>query len=266
VSSAAASSLTRRTKPAPKPVTKKVSATAKRHLTILHLYPQELNIYGDRGNILTLVQRLRWRGYEPEVVVAGIGQKAQIAAADIIFGGGGQDRGQVAVGHDLQRHAKALHQAAANGVPILTICGTYQLFGRDFTTLDGTIIPGISLFRARTIGSHLRMIGNSVVDTPLGQLVGFENHSGRTLLEEGQEPLGRVIQGYGNDGRSGFEGALVRNTYGTYLHGPVLPKNPHLADALIATALQNRYGITELSPLNDYLEELAASDAAKRPQ
>ena len=241
-------------------------ATTSRAVTILHLYPEELNIYGDRGNIITLVQRLRWRGYAPTVISAGIGDTPAIAKADIIFGGGGQDRGQIAVGHDLQRHAKALHAAAAAGTPMLTICGTYQLFGRDFTTLDGTVIPGIGIFHARTIGSHLRMVGNAIIETPLGQLVGFENHSGRTILEEGQAELGKVVQGYGNDSRSGQEGAITNQVYGTYLHGPVLPKNPALADALILAALKNRYGITELAPLNDYLEQITAKDAAARPQ
>lgn len=245
----------------------KRTATAKaREILILHLYPEELNIYGDRGNIITLEQRLRWRGYAPKVVRAGIGDTPAIAKADIIFGGGGQDRGQIAVGHDLQRHALALQAAATAGTPILTICGTYQLFGRDFTTLDGTVIPGIGIFKARTIGSHLRMVGNAIIETPLGQLVGFENHSGRTILEEGQVPLGSVTQGFGNDGRSGQEGAVTNQVYGTYLHGPVLPKNPALADQLILTALRRRYGVEELDPLNDYLEQLAAKDSAGRPQ
>lgn len=234
-------------------------------VTILHLYPEELNIYGDRGNILTLIQRLEWRGYSTKLVTAGVGDSPAIEQADIIFGGGGQDRGQIAVGKDLQRHKKALHAAAKAGTPMLTICGTYQLFGRDFTTLDGNVIPGIGIFKARTMGSRLRMIGNVVIEASVGRLVGFENHSGRTLLEEGQQPLGTVIQGYGNDGRSGYEGAITNNVYGTYLHGPVLPKNPHLADALILQALKKQ-GVTKLEPLNDYLEQMAAKDAASRPQ
>lgn len=251
----------------PKKATKPAKKVAQaKVITILHLYPEELNIYGDRGNILTLVKRLEWRGYKVKVVNAGIGDKVNIAAADIIFGGGGQDRGQVAVGEDLQRHAKALHQAADAGIPMLTICGTYQLFGRGFTTIEGKDIPGIGIFKAHTLGSHLRMIGNVVVDSPFGRLVGFENHSGRTLLEDGQESLGRVIQGYGNDGRSGSEGAKANNVYGTYLHGPVLPKNPELADALILAALKNKLGVEKLEPLNDYLEQVAAKDAAERPQ
>jgi CobQ-like glutamine amidotransferase family enzyme len=241
-------------------------ASTSKIVTILHLYPHELNIYGDRGNIITLVQRLAWRGFKPRVVQAGVGDKPSVGTADIIFGGGGQDRGQITVGRDLQRHAEALHAAATKGVPMLTICGTYQLFGRGFQTLEGKEIPGISLFKARTIGSTQRMIGNVIVNSRYGRLVGFENHSGRTLLEKGQEALGEVVQGFGNDGHSGREGAVSGSAIGTYLHGPVLPKNPHLADALILGALKNKFGIDALKPLNDNLEELAARDAARRPQ
>ena len=241
-------------------------ARSKRKITILHLYAAELNIYGDHGNIVTLIQRLKWRGFDPEVVYAGVGDRPAIAKADIIFGGGGQDSGQINVGRDLQRHAGALHKAAEAGVPMLTICGTYQLFGHGFTTLDGTDIPGISLFAARTVGSRQRMIGNVLVDSPLGLLVGFENHSGRTLLEEGQAPLGTVTQGYGNDGRSGAEGAVSGNVYGTYLHGPVLPKNPALADKLILAAVQRRYDEAALKPLDDDTEKAAAAVVAQRPQ
>lgn len=251
-----------KTRPAP-PQKRPVKSKS---ITILHLYPRELNIYGDRGNILTLVKRLKWRGFAARVVESGIGDKADIAGADIIFGGGGQDRGQLAVGQDIQRHGEAIRKAAEGGTPILTVCGSYQLFGRGFTTLEGDQIPGIGLFKARTVGSTKRMIGNVIVDSPLGRLVGFENHSGRTVLEEGQEPLGQVVQGYGNDGRSGQEGCVHNNTYGTYLHGPVLPKNPALADALILEALKRKFGVTKLEPLNDNLEQLAAKDSAARPQ
>jgi len=235
-------------------------------ITILHLYPKELNIYGDHGNLLTLVRRLEWRGYQAKVVSAGVGERANVAAADIIFGGGGQDRGQLAVSRDLQRHAKALHTACHAGVPMLTICGTYQLFGHGFTTLEGVELPGIGIFQARTMGSAERMIGNAIVETPLGRLVGFENHSGRTILEEGQSPLGTVVQGYGNDGHSGHEGAIAKAAYGTYLHGPVLPKNPALADTLILAALQRTHGVQKLKPLDDDLEQAAANVAATRPQ
>ncbi|HUC87211.1 MAG TPA: glutamine amidotransferase [Candidatus Saccharimonadales bacterium] len=253
-------------RPAVAPATATKPIATKQTLTILHLYAEELNIYGDRGNILTLVKRLEWRGIKSTVIQAGIGDKPDIAGADIIFGGGGQDHGQVAVGKDLQRHAKALHAAAAAGTPMLAICGTYQLFGRGFTTLEGSEIPGIALFKARTAASRLRLIGNVIIDTPLGRLVGFENHSGRTILEEGQEALGTVVQGCGNDGRSGKEGAVTENVYGTYLHGPILPKNPLLADHLLLTALRRKYGVESLAPLNDYLEEATAQVAMRRPQ
>lgn len=241
-------------------------STARKTITILHLYPEELNIYGDRGNIITLTKRLEWRGYTVELIRAGVGDKVDIKSADIIFGGGGQDRGQIAVGQDLQRHAKALHAAAKDGVPMLTICGTYQLFGRGFTTLEGLQIPGIELFQARTIGSTQRMIGNVSIQTPFGRLEGFENHSGRTLLEEGQEAFGSVIRGFGNDGTSGKEGAVFHNVYGTYLHGPVLPKNPVFADALIQAALKRKYGISQLEPLDDTAELAASETAMMRPQ
>lgn len=238
----------------------------KAAVTILHLYPEELNIYGDMGNVATLVKRLEWRGYRVLVQRAGVGQPAPIAGADIIFGGGGQDRGQVVVGRDLQRHSKALHQALKAGTPMLAICGTYQLFGRGFTTLEGEVIPGIGLFAASTFGSEQRMIGNVIIDSPFGQLVGFENHSGRTLLEAGQQSLGRVVQGYGNDGRSGNEGAIANNAIGTYLHGPLLPKNPALADHIIKIALERKFGPTELGPLDDTVELAAAKTAASRDQ
>ena len=235
-------------------------------ITILHLYPEELNIYGDRGNIMALVRRLEWRGYTAKLVYAGVNQPADIAAADIIFGGGGQDRGQLAVGKDLQRHSAALHLSRDNGVPMLTICGTYQLFGTGFTTLNGIEIPGIGLFNARTLGSNQRMIGNVIIDTQFGRMAGFENHSGKTMLGDTAVALGTVVQGYGNDGASGAEGIRSSQAFGTYLHGPVLPKNPVFTDHLILTALKNKYNIDELEPLHDNLEQLAAADASRRPQ
>jgi lipid II isoglutaminyl synthase (glutamine-hydrolysing) len=235
-------------------------------LRIVHLYSKEMNIYGDRGNVITLAQRLVWRGYEAEVIEVGIGQEFDWSKADIVFAGGGQDRGQIAVGNDLQRHGDALHKLADAGVPMLTICGTYQLFGREFVTMEGERIPGIGIFKARTVGSAKRMIGNIVVDAgELGQLVGFENHSGETFLDEGQAPLGKVGKGFGNNNNSGFEGAVSGNVYGTYCHGPALPKNPQWADAMLAAALRPR-GIDELARLDDQIARQAADVAAKRPQ
>jgi CobQ-like glutamine amidotransferase family enzyme len=237
-----------------------------RRLIIAHLYPREMNIYGDVGNVLTLVKRLEWRGYEAEVRAVEVGEPFNFTEADIVFGGGGQDRGQVIVGPDLLSRGDALRLAVARGTPMLLVCGLYQLFGRSFTTTDAKELPGLGIFRATTRGGAQRMIGNIVVQSPFGRLVGFENHSGQTILEPEQTPLGRVTKGYGNDPKSKHEGAVTQNAIGTYLHGPILPKNPALADHLLLTAFQRRYGITKLAPLNDALELAAAKDATARPQ
>lgn len=238
-----------------------------RAVTIAHLYPREMNIYGDLGNVITLVKRLEWRGYEAKVKTIEIGEPFDLSTADIVFGGGGQDSGQSLIGQDLLLRGKELRAAAADGMPMLTICGLYQLFGRGFTTMDGRELPGIDVFKASTIGSTTRMIGNMVVKSArYGRLVGFENHSGQTTLEAGQEALGRVKKGYGNNERSRFEGAVSGNAVGTYLHGPVLPKNPVLADDLILQALKRRHGVTSLEPLGDMLERTAAKVASTRPR
>ena len=235
-------------------------------LTIVHLYPVEMNIYGDRGNVATLAKRLEWRGYTADIREVRVGEAFDLRRADLIFAGGGQDRGQVSVGHDLAARADAILNAADDGVVMLTICGTYQLFGRGFTTIEGEHIPGIGLFAAETVGSRRRMIGNVVAESPFGRLVGFENHSGRTLLDRDQPQLAQVVKGHGNDGDSGGEGAARGHAYGTYLHGPVLPKNPRFADALLLAALTRRHGVTALEPLDDALERRAADVAAGRPQ
>jgi lipid II isoglutaminyl synthase (glutamine-hydrolysing) len=235
-------------------------------LTIVHLYPVEMNIYGDRGNVVTLVRRLEWRGCTVEVQEVRVGESYDLRRADLVFAGGGQDRGQVAVGHDLAARGTDVLRAADEGVVMLTICGTYQLFGRGFTTIEGERIPGIGLFGAETLGSRRRMIGNVIAESSFGRLVGFENHSGRTVLDADQPSLARVVRGHGNDADSGREGAVRGHVYGTYLHGPVLPKNPHFADTLLLAALTRRHGITALEPLDDTLEHLAAEVAARRPQ
>ncbi|MBI3984170.1 glutamine amidotransferase [Candidatus Microgenomates bacterium] len=233
-------------------------------LVIAYLYPQEMNIYGDRGNVLSLVKRLQWRGYTADVTEVGTGDQFDFRRADIVFGGGGQDRGQLMVADDLQRKQANLQAAAADGVVMLTICGTYQLFGHGFRTKSGQLIPGISLFKAQTVGSNLRMIGNIVVNTPYGELVGFENHSGQTILEVGQEPLGRVVRGFGNNSEQQSEGAIAHNVFGSYLHGPLLPKNPTFADELLQRALFRRFGDSQLKPLDDQLEHQAATIAKSR--
>ena len=237
-----------------------------KRLRIVHLYPREMNIYGDLGNIITLVKRLEWRGMAAEIVSLEAGEPFDLTTADIVFGGGGQDSGQLLVGHDLQSRGEDLRQMAQSGVPMLTVCGLYQLFGRGFTTLDGREIPGIDVFAASTAGAEVRMIGNIVIESELGQLVGFENHSGQTSLEPGQRSLGQVRQGYGNNPVSGQEGAWSNAAIGTYLHGPVLPKNPALADYLILAALRRHHHVEALEPLDDALEHLAAQSAARRPQ
>jgi lipid II isoglutaminyl synthase (glutamine-hydrolysing) len=235
-------------------------------LVIAHLYPYEMNIYGDTGNVVALRRRLEWRGLEVRVDPVAVGADYDLTAADVVFGGGGQDRSQLEVADDLQRRQAAIHAAVAAGTVFLTICGTYQLFGRRFLTQDGQEIPGIGVFAMDTIGGRKRMIGNVVVGTPWGELVGFENHSGRTLLDPGQAALGRVKKGYGNNETRRDEGAVTANCFGTYLHGSLLPKNPAFADELLGRALRRRHGDGfALEPLDDGLERLAAQAAARRP-
>ncbi len=237
-----------------------------KQITITHLYPRELNIYGDRGNIITLKKRLLWRHYEVKVDAVHPGHRYDFTKSDIIFGGGGQDKGQEIVADDLQAKKNELMAATNDGVVMLGICGTYQLFGHRFVTLEAKEIPGIGIFQAETIGSKKRMIGNAVITSDFGTLVGFENHSGKTNLFKGQESLGKVLKGYGNNGSSGFEGAIMNNSFGTYLHGPLLPKNPRFADELLHRALSRKYGKVELEPLNDSLEHHAARVARSRPR
>jgi len=188
-------------------------------------------------------------------------------AVDLVFGGGGQDSGQLAVGADLVRHGDKLREMAKAGVPMLVICGLYQLFGREFVTGGGDVIPGIGVFNANTRAGSVRMIGNVVAkNDELGALVGFENHSGATKLDKGQLPLAKVSKGCGNNPKSGYEGAVSGEAIGTYLHGPVLPKNPQLADKLLLAALKRRHGVQELQPLDSSFELAAAKVAATRPR
>jgi lipid II isoglutaminyl synthase (glutamine-hydrolysing) len=234
-------------------------------LTIVHLYPRSMNIYGDAGNVVCLRRRLEWRGIGVTVEPVDVGDVADLTAADIVVAGGGEDRSQIEVASDLASRSATVHEAVAGGVVFLTVCGTYQLFGRRFVTVGGDEIPGIGVFRAETRGGGTRMIGNVVVDSPWGRLVGFENHSGRTVLERGQDPIGMVDRGNGNNDTTGEEGAVTNNCFGTYLHGSVLPKNPVLADELIRRALHRRHPGAVLEPLDDRLELAAAESAASRP-
>ena len=225
-------------------------------LTIGWLYPDLMNIYGDRGNILTLCQRARWRGLEARVLSLGKGEARGIDEVDVFFFGGGQDREQALVTDDLlETKAAPLASAVHEGAVVLAVCGGYQLLGRHYQTADGERLPGIGLLDVHTEAGPRRCIGDVVVeaDPALGldppTLVGFENHSGRTFLGETARPLGRVRRGSGNNGADGTEGVVCGNLIGTYLHGSLLPKNPHLADLVIERALGRR-----LEPLDDGLE------------
>jgi len=229
-----------------------------RALKILHLYPDRMNIYGDLGNIICLQKRLEWRGLGYEYHTNTVGERLN-GHYDMIFMGGGQDRGQIAVGKDLQTKAQSLIDHIESGVPALTICGGYQLFGNYFLTQDSGKIDGIGVFDIVTKATELRMIGNVVcVNDELGTIVGFENHSGKTMLGKNSQPLARVLQGNGNDGESGYEGIQYKNAIGTYLHGPLLPKNPAIADYLLESALKRIDANIELSKLDDSLANAAS--------
>jgi lipid II isoglutaminyl synthase (glutamine-hydrolysing) len=231
-------------------------------LRICHLYPELMNIYGDRGNIIALVQRCHWRGFYAQVTPVSLGDALDPGEHDLYFIGGGQDREQILVCEDLSREkGDALRHAVEEGAALLSICGGYQLLGNRFLTYTGEDLSGISLFDVNTVGGDTRFIGNVAVESDLegaeGELVGFENHSGRTHLGTGCRPLGRVIKGYGNNGEDGTEGCVYRNAIGTYLHGSLLPKNPRLADWLILRALRRRHDLEGLPLLDDSLEDAA---------
>jgi len=239
--------------------------SAKPTITITHLYPKSMNIYGDTGNVLTLKQRLVKRGYKAEIAKIDIGQKIP-KETDIIVAGGGQDAGQIPVAADLQKKKKQLLKMRDDGVPMIVICGTYQLFGNYFITHDGLRMEGIGIFDMYTEGRDLRMIGNITTDSGFGELVGFENHSGQTFLAEGQDALATISRGEGNNAEDYFEGAVSVHAIGTYMHGPFLPKNPAVADFLIEKALNNRGIDAPLSKLSDKLEKKAAQTAKSRPR
>ena len=220
-----------------------------------------MNIYGDRGNILAVVRRLEWRGYVANVIEYNQGDDFP-EDVDIIIGGGGQDSGQLAIHDDLLVISDKIHELARQNAPMLVVCGLYQLFGRQFTTVDGTRLKGIGLFDAETIASKQRMTGNIITESDeFGEMVGFENHSGKTTLGPNAKPLARVRLGAGNNGHDDTEGVRAHNAIGTYLHGSLLPKNPKLADWLIETALKNKFDSPDIDKLDDNTEELARSVA-----
>ncbi len=235
-------------------------------LNILHLYPREMNLYGDHGNILALKRRCEWRGIPVNVLSYESGD-AFPDQVDLIFGGGGQDSGQSRIEQDLLSQKDRIRTLIEDGTPALVICGLYQLFGKGFRTSEGSYIEGIGVFPAETTAGQERMVGNITINTEaFGEVVGFENHSGRTFLG-GCEALGTVTHGGGNNGKDHTEGAVYKNCIGTYLHGPVLPKNPQLTDHLILTALRRKDpSVSSLSPLDDAVEMAAHTSAASRPR
>jgi lipid II isoglutaminyl synthase (glutamine-hydrolysing) len=237
-------------------------------LTLVHLYPNLLNLYGDRGNIITLRRRCEWRDITLNVIEVGLGEERPDAEVDIVFMGGDQDREQQVVVADLRRnHAGWLLEAVAGGVPFLAVCGSYQLLQRYYHPAEGADLEGIGVFDAHTVHpGHAvpRCVGNIVVEWAGGTIVGFENHGGRTHLGGETQPLGRVLSGFGNNGEDGMEGARVQNAFGTYIHGSLLPKNPCFADMLLQIALDLRYPGAMLKPLDDDMESRAHDAAIRR--
>jgi len=239
-----------------------------------HLYPDYLNIYADRGNIAVLARRAAWRGHELDVTAVSVGDGLDIMGYDFLYVGGGQDREQLLVASDLVARREQLLSAVDAGTALLAVCGGYQLLGRSYRDLGGTELPGIGLFPLETVAGRRRMIGDVLLECELEPgvprtLAGFENHAGRTTLDDGAEPLGRVVAGFGNDGESGYEGCRLGRAVGTYLHGPLLPRNPWFADWLLAQALAHAAGTAApepLEPLDDSFEAEAHSVSARRAE
>ena len=217
------------------------SREGKGAIHLVHLYPREMSIYGDLGNTRALAARIRRHGYSPVVHQHHPGSPFP-EQAHLVVGGGGQDSGQVRVEADLEQIADRLRELASGGTPMLMICGMYQLFGNAFITVEGKRLPGLGILDVTTQGNAKRMIGPVVLSTDFGDVVGYENHSGSTTLGDGQAPFGTVRSGFGNNGTDRTEGARTANVIGSYLHGPILPANPALADALIGLAAERATG------------------------
>jgi CobQ-like glutamine amidotransferase family enzyme len=237
-----------------------------------HLYPDYLNIYADRGNIAVFARRAAWRGHALDVDTIGMDDPIVPGAHDLYYVGGGQDREQLLVAENLAAKAAPLIEAVVEGgAALLAVCGGYQLLGRGYRGFHGEDMPGVGLLPLETFAGERRMIGDVLLECELEPgarrtLAGFENHAGRTRLDPGAEPLGRVVAGFGNDGESGFEGCRLGRAIGTYLHGPLLPRNPWLADWLLEQALAHRDGGAppKLPPLDDELEGRAHAVSAER--
>ena len=235
-------------------------------LTIVQLYSRDMNIYGDWGNVLTVMRRAQWHGYETTLIEYNPGDAFPVDV-DIIIGGGGQDAGQDKVQTDLLKIKPKLLELTNHDTPMLVICGLYQMFGNFFRTKDGHEIKGIGIFDIETHGGPERMIGNIVTESPeFGQIIGYENHSGQTFLSDSVQPLGKVIKGAGNNGQDEFEGARVRNVIGSYMHGSLLPKNPAIADWLIEKAAMKRFGEFTPTVIEDRFAAEARRVALTRPR
>ena len=242
-------------------------------IRICHLYPRLLSVAGDRGNLLALTRRCAWRGIRSTVTEADVGEVPDFTGFDLILLHGGQDCEMRAAARDLEMKAGSLREAIETDAVVLAVCAGYQLLGKYYAPADAPPVTGIGVLDAVTEGGSTRLMGHIAVACDLGQagphrLVGFENHSGRTHLGPGTDPLGRVIAGSGNNGEDGTEGARYREVYATYLHGPVLPKNPWLTDHLISMALLHRYKdpgtLGSLVPLEDQTEAEAHAAALRR--
>ena len=235
-------------------------------INIVWLYPKDMSIYGDKGNILTLQRRLQWHGYSPIITEYNAGDKFP-KKVDIIVGGGGQDSGQLAIHKDLLKIGDKLKKLSNDGTPMLMVCGLYQLFGKSFTMANGNTLQGISIFDATTIAKNERLIGNIITTSrDFGDIIGYENHSGQTYLAENMESLGVVRLGAGNNSEDGHEGARYKNVIGTYMHGSLLPKNPLIADFLIEQAVKARYGSFTPGSIDDSFASAARQSAGKRPR
>lgn len=235
-------------------------------ITILQLYPRDMNIYGDQGNVQVLLRRLEWYGYTPELIEYNVGDSLP-EQPDIIIGGGGQDSGQEKIHADLLEIGPTLKQWADDGVPMLVVCGLYQLFGHSFKTLNNVVLDGVSILDVTTYGTSERLIGNIVTQSDsFGEIIGYENHSGQTFLGPKAVPFATVLRGAGNNSKDGHEGALYKNVIGTYLHGSILPKNPKVADFLIKTAAKRRYGSFSHDLIDDMFADLARQVARERPR
>ncbi len=237
-----------------------------REINILQLYPRDMNIYGDFGNVLVLKRRLEWYGYSVNLLTYDVGDIFP-DSIDIIVGGGGQDSGQNKIQDDLLKIAPKLKKLAEENTPMLVICGLYQMFGKFFKTVDGEIIRGIGVLNIETYGRSERLIGNIItISKEFGEIVGYENHSGQTYLDTDVEPLGFIRVGAGNNLESDSEGVRYKNVIGSYLHGSLLPKNPKIADFLIEQAVTRKYGVFYSEPISDCYTKEAREAAMKRPR